>query len=193
MRLVVGLGNPGEEYRETRHNLGFRAAELLADRLSLSAFGELCRATVRRSDHLAVALPQTFMNRSGASVRCLVELLGVTPEEDLLIVYDEVQLPLGKLRLRGAGGPGGHRGMESIVESLQTERLARLRLGIGSPPGGGDLAEYVLAPIPAEEAAAVGSMLDRAVDALARWVAGDFEGAARSAHAPDLPDQGELT
>lgn len=191
MRLVVGLGNPGEEYRDTRHNLGFRVVERLADRLKLADAVELCRAAVQRAGNLAVARPQTFMNRSGASVRCLVELLDVDPE-GLMVVYDEVQLPLGRLRLRAGGSPGGHRGMESIIESLQTDKLARLRLGVGMPPDGHDLADYVLARIPAEDERAVATMLDRAVDALLLWAAGDLDGAMRSANAQELPSEGEL-
>ena len=132
--LLVGLGNPGGRYADNRHNVGFMVARSFCDLFSpppswTERFKGLT-AAVREGALRCVALcPQTYMNRSGAAVRCLVELFAVAPV-DLLVIYDEVQLPLGRLRLRAAGSPGGHRGMESVVEALQTQELPRLRLGI---------------------------------------------------------------
>jgi len=113
--------------------------------------------------------PQTFMNRSGYAVECLIDLYSI-PLERLLIVYDDVALPLGKLRLRPSGSPGGHRGVESIVHRLQSQEFPRLRLGIGPPPEPPvDLAEFVLAPFLPDEAVAVDELLGRAVEAVEAW------------------------
>ena len=121
--LIVGLGNPGADYRATRHNVGFRVIEELARRWGVAPRGAECNARLAARDGVLLALPQTYMNRSGYAVRCLVERYGIEPER-VLVVLDEVALPLGKLRLRPAGSPGGHRGLESILESVQTDRRA---------------------------------------------------------------------
>ncbi|HEX9669407.1 MAG TPA: aminoacyl-tRNA hydrolase, partial [Thermoanaerobaculia bacterium] len=120
-KLVLGLGNPGERYRDTRHNVGFRVVEELARRRRSPPERLECNALVVPDPELALARPQTYMNRSGYAARCLVERWELPPEA-LLVVYDEVNLPLGRLRLRLSGSPAGHRGMESILESLQTDQ-----------------------------------------------------------------------
>ena len=121
---------------------------------------------------LLLALPQTYMNRSGHAARCLRERHGFEPER-LLVVYDEVQLPLGRLRLRPGGSPAGHRGMESVVEGLRTDRVPRLRLGCGpedGPPSGEELVDYVLSPFEDGELPQVDEMIERAVDACEAWL-----------------------
>ena len=126
---------------------------------------------------VVLARPQTYMNRSGWSVRCLVDLHGVAPG-DLLIVYDDIALPLGRLRARARGSAGGHRGMESILESLRTEEVPRLRLGVAPAEGeapGGDLADFVLSPFSAEESAAAEELVGRAADAVVLWLAEGVE------------------
>jgi peptidyl-tRNA hydrolase, PTH1 family len=185
-RLVLGLGNPGPQYRETRHNVGFRVVEELARRRGLSFEGDAardeCGSRVLSSNDLTLALPQTFMNRSGYAARCLVEVHGFAPEE-ILVVYDEVALPLGRLRLRRGGSPAGHRGIESILQQLRTDQIPRLRLGVGRgerPPEGEDaveepelpnLADFVLSPFLAEEQDTVAAMIGRAADACETWAA----------------------
>ncbi len=122
-------------------------------------------------DDLLLAWPQTYMNRSGYAARCLAERHGLEAA-DLLVVYDEVALPLGRLRMRSRGGPGGHRGMESVIANLKTERVARLRLGIGAPDGsqpGDDLSDYVLEPFRADEREVAEEMIERAADACLAW------------------------
>lgn len=175
---MVGLGNPGERYRETRHNLGFRAVEALARRLGVGLDGFECNARVgQRGEDLLLALPQTYMNRSGYAVRCLVERHGLEPSE-ILVVYDEVALPLGRIRLRPGGSPGGHRGMESVVESLRTDRISRLRLGCGGEEGASeaeDLVSYVLSPFRSDEREAADRMVERAADACRAWLAEGIE------------------
>ena len=169
----MGLGNPGERYAESRHNLGFRLVAELAWRRQ-AAVGELeCNARVGGDRKVLLAAPQTFMNRSGYAVRCLVERHGIAAG-DVLVAYDDVDLSLGRLRLRRAGSPGGHRGMESVIASLRTEEVARLRMGVAGDPDGapkGDaLIDYVLAPFEPAEGEAVVAMLERAADACETWL-----------------------
>ncbi len=180
MKVIVGLGNPGERYRATRHNVGFWVVEELARRRRLRLDRLECSALVAGAGaEVALAQPQTYMNRSGYATRCLVERWGVASEE-LLVVYDEVSLPLGRLRLRRAGSPGGHRGMESILESLQTDQVPRLRCGIAGPdgpPDGEAIVDYVLEPFAAGEREAVGEMIARAADACEAWAEAGIEAA----------------
>lgn len=185
-KLILGLGNPGETYRETRHNVGFQVVEELARRWRVEVgrleCNSLVGATVPEAAQATeadsggggvwLAMPQTYMNRSGHAARCLVERHGFEPES-VLVVYDEVNLPLGRLRLRKSGSPAGHRGLESILESLRTDQVPRLRLGIAGPdgpPAGEALPEFVLAPFVAGERETVGEMVRRAADACEAWV-----------------------
>ncbi len=166
IRAVVGLGNPGIRYAETRHNIGFRVVQELAARCSLQwdRHGELLIAQ-RLDLSVVLAQPQTFMNRSGRAVEWLVDLLDV-PTEAVLVVYDDVDLELGRLRLRRSGGAGTHNGMRDIVDRLGPE-LPRLRVGVAEPPmPSADLADYVLSPFSAEVAERVLSVVSSAADAV---------------------------
>jgi PTH1 family peptidyl-tRNA hydrolase len=170
--VLVGLGNPGEEYRATRHNIGFRVVEAVAARRGLVFDGEECRSRIAESEEVLLVLPQSYMNRSGYALRCLAERRDLSSEA-MLVVYDEVHLPLGRLRLRKKGGPGGHRGMESVVENLRTAEVPRLRCGVGPEEGelaGEDLVEFVLGPFQPEENEAVEAMIERAADACEAWL-----------------------
>lgn len=172
-RLIVGLGNPGPEYRDTRHNVGFLVVEELARRWRATAAPGECNTVLHRAEPAWLARPQTYMNRSGYAVRCLAERHALEPAQ-VLVVLDEVALPLGRLRLRAGGSPGGHRGLESVLESLQSDEVPRLRLGVrGGEEAipGEDLADYVLAPFAAGEREAVAAMVERAADACEAWVA----------------------
>ena len=190
MRLILGLGNLGEPYRDTRHNVGFRVVEELARRWEIPLDRSECNSLAGLrpgEDAVLLVQPQTYMNRSGAAVRCLAERYELA-SENLLILYDEVHLPLGRIRLRPAGGPGGHRGMESIVDSLGTDRVPRLRMGVGPiPPGMGEegLAEFVLGRFLAEESAAVESVLTRSAEAVRTWIESGIELAMNRANLPD--------
>ena len=170
--LVVGLGNPGVRYAETRHNVGFAVVAELARRRGLVLSADECSAAIARGENSWLVQPQTYMNRSGATVRCLVERFAFQPAS-MLVVYDEVHLPLGKLRLRREGSPAGHRGLESILEALGTSEVARLRLGVGveGMPGGSELPDFVLSPFAAAEREAVAEMVRRAADACECWLA----------------------
>ncbi len=175
-RLVLGLGNPGERYRGTRHNLGFQVVRGLADRLSVVLDRVECAALVGTHDRLLLAMPQTYMNRSGYAARCLTDRHEIEPR-NALVVYDDVELPLGRLRLRRGGSPGGHRGMESVIRNLRTEEVPRLRLGIRpeSDRAPDDLVEFVLEPFRADERLAVEALIERATDACQAWLELDIE------------------
>ena len=174
-RLILGLGDPGDRYRDTRHNLGFEVVEELSRRLGLK-IGKLdCNSLLNREllshpRNLMLGMPQTYMNRSGYAARCLVERFDLEPS-NLLIVFDDVTLPLATLRLRTRGGPGGHRGMESVIQSLGTDRVPRLRMGI-APEGADseDLADFVLEPFDRDERDTVRAMIERAADACESWI-----------------------
>ena len=170
--LIVGLGNPGQRYAETRHNLGYRVIGELCNRLCVPANRLECNALIGDADSVVLALPQTFMNRSGYAVRCLVERRDIEPR-DILVVYDEVSLELGRIRLRPDGGAGGHRGMESIIQNLRTEAVPRLRLGIlrgdGREPDD-DLSDFVLSPFEPDERQVAEDLVVRAADACQSWL-----------------------
>ena len=148
IRCIIGLGNPGREYAETRHNVGFIVVAELAKRAGAKirpgkGSFHLGRANFS-GDNTILVLPTTYMNRSGIAVRQVVENEGLTPEE-LLIVMDDFELPFGQLRIRKIGSGGGHNGMSDIVENLDSRNIPRLRIGIGEPPPRMDSADYVLA------------------------------------------------
>jgi PTH1 family peptidyl-tRNA hydrolase len=169
LRLVVGLGNPGSEYANNRHNLGFRVVDALADKHGFSFKrhkGKVRVAEGEISGHdLLLAKPQTFMNLSGGAVSRVSRSFEVSPE-DILVVYDDLDLPLGRLRLRPEGGSGGHRGMRSIIDQLGTRSFARLRVGIDRPPGQVNPADYVLEAFTGDEEAIVAEAIRQAVAAI---------------------------
>jgi PTH1 family peptidyl-tRNA hydrolase len=169
--LVVGLGNPGAQYERTRHNAGFAVLGRLAARHGarfrrswLGARGETAQIQLGGT---AVTLlrPLTFMNLSGEAVRPLLRREGLAPE-DILLVYDDMDLPPGRLRLRAGGGSGGHRGVASVISAAGSEAVGRVRVGIGRPAPGVDAAEYVLSVIPPDGRAAWEQALERAADAV---------------------------
>jgi peptidyl-tRNA hydrolase, PTH1 family len=182
--VVVGLGNPGAEYAGTRHNAGFLAVDALADRLhrfsGWTADAGMLRGRGRAGRFEAVLVkPQQYMNRSGLAVRAL--LAEGWNSAEVLVVYDDVYLPLGTLRLRPSGGPGGHNGLESVVEAAGTLAVPRLRIGVGPAPASADLKEYVLQAFTAEEREIVPRVIEAAsqasydavalglVEAMNRW------------------------
>jgi PTH1 family peptidyl-tRNA hydrolase len=176
--LIAGLGNPGREYKNNRHNAGFMLLDRLAGRLSVT-FGRLeAKALVAKGVHqgrrLILAKPQTYMNESGKAVGTLVHYYKV-PLENLIVAYDDVDLPYGILRLRPGGGSAGQKGMRSIQERLGAEDFPRLRFGIGRPPGRMDAADYVLQDFDRGEAAELPAVLDRAVDAILMFVCEGLE------------------
>ena len=169
MKLVVGLGNPGERYAETRHNIGFMVVATAAGRAGISlkrqGYQGLYGVGRLAGEETTLLLPQTFMNRSGASVAPACQSLGVAPG-DLIVVHDEIDLPFGTLRIKSGGGHGGHNGLRSINASLGHGDFLRMRLGVGRPPAGGDVSGYVLSRFAAAERNLLNEYLDAAVEAL---------------------------
>jgi peptidyl-tRNA hydrolase, PTH1 family len=171
MRVIAGLGNPGPEYAETRHNVGFRVVELLAGNLGAKLGEATCSARWGVTDFgddedVALAMPQTFMNVCGKSVRCVLTSLNVGPA-DLVVVHDDLDLPLGAVRVKDGGGAGGHNGVASVIEALSSDVFTRVRLGIGRPPGKMDPADFVLEQFRAEELEEVEYMIPSAGQAVA--------------------------
>jgi len=169
MKLIVGLGNPGRRYRGTRHNVGWEVIARLADRAGIrvnedEGFAEVGRGMIG-DRRVLLARPFTYMNVSGEAVRDLRRRHRVRPE-DILIIVDDIDLPLGRLRLRAAGSAGGHNGLKSVIEALGTTGFPRLRVGIGRPPLGTDPADFVLTRFTADEAPAVQVSIERAADAV---------------------------
>lgn len=175
MKVIVGLGNPGPQYADTRHNIGFLLVDQLAEinnlQFRLKFQGLLAEENVDR-ERLLFLKPQTFMNLSGRSVAELVHFYKVR-SEDLLIVQDDMDLPLGKMRLRDQGGAGGHNGIRSILAELGTERFWRLKLGVGRPPKDWDPARYVLSPFDDVELSKLDDLLVRAEKAVNLWIKGE--------------------
>ncbi|HHH42430.1 MAG TPA: aminoacyl-tRNA hydrolase [Chloroflexi bacterium] len=171
--LIVGLGNPGRRYARHRHNIGFRCLDRLAARHGLTfdrVQNRALLATGRIADRAVVlAKPQTFMNESGRAVVPLVRAYHV-PLERLLVIYDDLDLPPGTIRLRPEGGSGGHRGMRSIIEALGSQDFPRLRVGIGRPPGRMDPADYVLQDLSPEEEERFDRVCERVAEAIHCWL-----------------------
>jgi PTH1 family peptidyl-tRNA hydrolase len=173
--MIVGLGNPGSEYANHRHNIGFRVVESLA-----RAHGLRFVRHKRSKAHVAkgrieerpvwLAKPQTFMNLSGQAVGRLSRTYGIEPAQ-ILVVYDDLDLPLGRLRLRPEGGSGGHKGIRSIMDTMGTQAFPRLRVGIDRPPGRQDPADYVLQPFSKADEELVGETIERAISAIECWLA----------------------
>jgi len=168
-RLIVGLGNPGPGYARHRHNVGFMVVDRFAERHGFRFGKREANALVATGSFdgapLALAKPQAFMNRSGEPVRALVRRYTRGPA-DLIVVYDEMDLPLGRLRIRKEGSHGGHNGMRDIIAALGTQDFVRVRLGVGRPPSGEDTVDHVLSPFTPDERPIVESMLDAGVAAL---------------------------
>jgi PTH1 family peptidyl-tRNA hydrolase len=178
--LITGLGNPGTQYRGNRHNVGFMTLDRLAKRLGVTYSRVENRALVTKiayeGKRLVLAKPQAFMNLSGQPVGSLVKFYK-TPLDQLLVVYDDVDLPLGTLRIRPGGGSAGQKGMASIIERLGTQDFPRLRVGIDHPPGRMDAAAYVLQDFLSAEQTTVDIMLEQAVDAILLFVKDGLEAA----------------
>ena len=174
MKILVGLGNPGTEYARSRHNVGFIVMDAYAKSLAVSfrkssprmvtAFGTVQERN-RNEERVILAKPQAYMNRSGSAVLELIREAGADPS-DLLVVHDDLDLDLGRLRLKSKGGHGGHRGVQSIIASLQTQQFYRLRVGIGRPPADQAVDEYVLSVFLPDERSVVQEIIRRSVTAL---------------------------
>jgi peptidyl-tRNA hydrolase, PTH1 family len=170
VKLIVGLGNPGIEYQFTAHNIGFLAIDRLAEQCGVMVENRHCKALTGRSrignEEILLAKPETYMNLSGMSVLELVRKYEADAEKDLIVIYDELDLPLGMIRVRRRGSSAGHNGMQSIINALQTEEIARIRVGVApeDPRKGG--AKYILSPFRKSQLVAVDEALDLAAQAV---------------------------
>jgi len=171
--LLIGLGNPGREYKDTRHNFGFMLIDRIAVRLNARGMKVQSKAIVTTATHeerkLILAKPQTFMNLSGQSVQGLIHFYKI-PLTNVMILSDDLDIPFGTIRIRAAGGPGGQRGLSSILERLGTKDVPRLRLGIGRPPGRMEPANYVLQNFSKDEQQTLSEVLDHAAQAVFAFV-----------------------
>jgi PTH1 family peptidyl-tRNA hydrolase len=189
-RAVIGLGNPGARYARTRHNAGFLVVELVARAHGASAWerraGALCTEARIGDTRLLLVKPQEYMNRSGSSVAILAQEEGLAPA-DLLVVHDDLDLVLARLKLKRGGGTAGHRGLESIVEHLGSRDFARLRVGIGRPPAGQEVADFVLTAFATGEEEPLAAALAAATRAVGAWVELAFDAAMNVVNAPPPP------
>jgi PTH1 family peptidyl-tRNA hydrolase len=194
MKVVCGLGNPGDRYRLTRHNVGYRVVDLLADRWEVSK-GRVrdgaATIEVARDEPVGRVLlvkPLRFMNRSGAPVRAAVRNANADPETELLVVADDVDLPLGKIRLRRGGSAGGHNGLRDVIEALGTDQFARLRVGIGRS---GETVDHVLSTFSRDEEALADEAIATAADGVERWLAEGTEAAMNAFNGLELGPPGD--
>ncbi len=173
IRIVVGLGNPGKEYENTRHNVGFMVVDEVLRRFRVKDLREEALSLVARvrigGREVVFAKPQTYMNNSGVAVENLIEEFSAEPEE-MIVIYDDLDLPLGMTRLRLEGSSGGHKGMESIIRTIKTEKFPRLRIGIGRPSRKEDVVKYVLSPFSKEELEILRSVLKKASECVVRAI-----------------------
>ena len=171
--LLIGLGNPGREYRDSRHNAGFMLIDRLAVRLNARGMKVQSKAIVTSAEYegrkLILAKPQTYMNLSGQSAQGLLNFYKL-PIENMLVAHDDLDIPFGTIRIRPKGGPGGQGGMASTIFQLGTKDFPRLRIGIGRPPGRMDPSAYVLQDFSREEMKALSGIIDRAADAALEFV-----------------------
>ena len=167
--MIVGLGNPGAEYEKTRHNVGFRVSELLAGRWKVKIdrlkFRALTRMVTAEGQKILLVQPQTYMNASGAAVSALATYYKVKPER-VLVIFDDISLPVGRIRVRRDGSAGGHNGIKSIIQSLGTDQFPRVKVGVGAKPHPDyDLADWVLSRFSAQEEKALAPALTNAAEA----------------------------
>lgn len=148
MYIIAGLGNPTFQYARTRHNIGFETIDELADRNRISMnenkHKAVCGKGIISGEKVLLLQPQTYMNNSGESIRAAVDFYKIDPTKELIVIYDDISLEVGQLRLRAKGSAGGHNGIKSIIAHLGTEEFQRVKIGVGAKPAGWDLADYVL-------------------------------------------------
>ena len=178
MRIIVGLGNPGRKYTGSRHNVGFRCIDLLAKRLEITVSDRRAKAALGQGAHgehkVVLAKPRTFMNHSGDAVQYLLARFGGGPR-DLVVVYDEMALPTGRIRVRRGGSDAGHNGMTSIIQALHTTDIPRVRIGIGKPQRNDNEVGHVLGSFSADEKPLIEAASARAADALVYLLENDIE------------------
>lgn len=169
MYIIVGLGNPTSQYARTRHNVGFDAIDVLAEKYGISVenkkYKSLYGKGIIAGEKVILAKPQTYMNLSGESVKELIDYFKIDEKEELIVIYDDISLEPGQIRLRSKGSAGGHNGIKNIIAHLGGQEFKRIKIGVGEKPAGWDLADYVLGRFPKEERKLIDHALDRAAEA----------------------------
>lgn len=181
MYIIVGLGNPGRQYENTRHNIGFRCIDRLAEKYNISVLECKHRALIGKGyiegQKVILAKPQTFMNLSGESVRDILNFYKVEPDTELIVVYDDISLAVGALRIRKKGSAGGHNGIKNILAQVGTDTFKRIKIGVGEKPKGYDLADYVLGHFTQAENKEMEAACDKAVEAISLLVQEEVDAA----------------
>ena len=179
MYVIAGLGNPGKKYAKTRHNVGFDTLDIVADRyridISTEKFKALVGTGVIDGQKVILVKPQTFMNLSGESLRQVCDFYKIDPEEELIVIYDDISLQPGQIRVRKKGSAGGHNGVKSIIAQLGTQVFKRVKVGVGEKPEGYDLADYVLGHFSFSERIEMEDAFDRAARAAEALVSEDAD------------------
>ncbi len=179
MYLIVGLGNPGQKYEHTKHNMGFDVVEELIERHRIGYSGTDMKAMYGKGmingEKVIVIKPMTYMNLSGEAVQQFLHYYKIDPESEMLVIYDDIDLEPGQLRIRKKGSAGGHNGMKNIISCIGTDQFPRVRVGVGAKPQGWDLADYVLAPFGREERKLVDAAIKDAADAAELIIGGEID------------------
>lgn len=179
MYIIAGLGNPGKKYEKTRHNAGFDGIDALADKYNISVSENKGKALVGsgviNGQKVLLVKPQTFMNLSGTSIRELVNFYKIDAEEEFLVLFDDISLPPGEIRIRTKGSAGGHNGIKNIIEQMGTQNFSRIKIGVGEKPSNWDLADYVLSRPNKEEEEAMQEGIKQAVEAVALMLEGNTD------------------
>ena len=174
MYIIAGLGNPGKKYEHTRHNVGFDVMDVLAEKYNIrmdeKKYKAICGKGMIGSEKVVLVKPQTFMNLSGESIREAVDFYKIDPETELIVIYDDISLAPGNLRIRKKGSAGGHNGMKNIILHLGTQVFSRIRVGVGEKPAGWDLADHVLGRFSPEDREKFDDAVKEAVDAVTLMV-----------------------
>lgn len=177
MFVIAGLGNPTKKYEKTRHNVGFDVIDLLSEKYNIEVSEKkhkaLCGMGMIEGQRVLLLKPQTFMNLSGESLGAVLNFYKIEPETNLIVIYDDINLAPGRLRIRKKGSAGGHNGMKSIIQHVGTQEFMRIKVGVGEKPEGWDLADYVLGRFSKEERELVEEALGKACEAAALMVQGE--------------------
>lgn len=177
MIIIVGLGNPGREYGNTRHNIGFEVIDKLADEAGIDVAEKKHKALIGKGvvdgQKVILVKPQTYMNLSGESVRELIDYYKVDEENELIVISDDISLEPGNIRIRIKGSAGGHNGLKNIIQHLGHDKFERVKMGVGEKPKGYDLADWVLGHFSKEERPVLDEAIERAVDAIKLMMRGD--------------------
>ena len=194
MYLIVGLGNPGTEYAATRHNIGFDMITYLSDKYRIPMRGKEGKAIVGKGfiegQKVMLAQPQTFMNLSGESVRALMDYYKLT-EEEVVIIYDDISMPVGQVRIRPKGSAGGHNGIKSIIQHLGTQEFPRIKIGVGDKPANGDLVKHVLGRFGKEDDAMIRDVFELAEKGLLALLQEDVAAAMNTVNGIKIERNGE--